>query len=609
MLFDSGRKRPLSPSQTEPGVVLRRRGEETGLEAFLRARSKNTQPQEGSWRNSQHVTNSHTSGNEVYKRTLFTEVAYQGRTEKHIADKENFHNHNGTNKSGNSDSSLTFEQTMHDVHASVHHQKNSGSEDYAFTCAARQSSNLGHQTPLNCMLRKGFENETRNIMDHNMSRSEVLTSEGVPEKPKRRTSKHSMIPSLVHANVFSSSHRVPLSEVDLNRTSTHQMQGCSSNASHSTIEDPVCIQRRRGPSVATTIKNRQSHNVHEQTDGNPVKNLNKEFEDAADSTFSDGEDFEQDEEDDHTPNLNMWNQYMDLGPPNVTCSKCGSLMWNVERNNKSSKGSQPTFSLCCRNGQVVLPKEKKAPEPLQSLFTSDRRSKNFKKNIRVYNAMFAMSSSGGRVDHKINRGGAPYCFKIRGMNLHFMGSLLPLEGEAPKFCQLYIYDTENELNNRLNAFGDNVSEDIDESIVEELQGMLHTHNNLVRQFHTARERFKSGEQDEFRLVLVSSQAANGRPNNVGPSNEVGGLVVNQNEDTSGFRDTVVETRHKELKRVWETDVYFMQLQYPLLFPLGEDGFHTKIKLVKNKQTQRPVSENSGEFGDIDGGKSSVTTYQ
>ncbi|WOG87347.1 hypothetical protein DCAR_0206571 [Daucus carota subsp. sativus] len=293
MLFDSGRKRPLSPSQTEPGVVLRRRGEETGLEAFLRARSKNTQPQEGSWRNSQHVTNSHTSGNEVYKRTLFTEVAYQGRTEKHIADKENFHNHNGTNKSGNSDSSLTFEQTMHDVHASVHHQKNSGSEDYAFTCAARQSSNLGHQTPLNCMLRKGFENETRNIMDHNMSRSEVLTSEGVPEKPKRRTSKHSMIPSLVHANVFSSSHRVPLSEVDLNRTSTHQMQGCSSNASHSTIEDPVCIQRRRGPSVATTIKNRQSHNVHEQTDGNPVKNLNKEFEDAADSTFSDGEDFEQ----------------------------------------------------------------------------------------------------------------------------------------------------------------------------------------------------------------------------------------------------------------------------------------------------------------------------
>ena len=47
----------------------------------------------------------------------------------------------------------------------------------------------------------------------------------------------------------------------------------------------------------------------------------------------------------------------------------------------------------------------------------------------------------------------------------------------------------------------------------------------------------------------------------------------------------------------------MQLQYPLLFPLGEDGFHTKIKLVKhNKQTQRPDTENSREFGDIEGGK-------
>ncbi|WOH00443.1 hypothetical protein DCAR_0519803 [Daucus carota subsp. sativus] len=226
-------------------------------------------------------------------------------------------------------------------------------------------------------------------------------------------------------------------------------------------------------------------------------------------------------------------------------------------NNKSVKTVPPTFSLYCRNGQVVLPKEKKPPEPLQSLLTSDRRSKNFKKNIRVYNAMFAMSSSSGKVDHKINRGGAPYCFKIRGMNLHFVGSLLPLEGQAPKFCQLYIYDTENELNNRLNSFGDNVSEDIDRSIVEDIQGMLHTNNNLVRQFQTAKERFKNNEQDEFRLVLVSSQAANGRPNNVGPSDEVGGLIVNQNEDTSGFRDTVVETRQKELKRVWKTDIYFI----------------------------------------------------
>jgi hypothetical protein len=34
-----------------------------------------------------------------------------------------------------------------------------------------------------------------------------------------------------------------------------------------------------------------------------------------------------------------------------------------------------------------------------------------------------------------------------------MGSLLPLPGDTPKFAQLYIYDTENELANRMEGVG------------------------------------------------------------------------------------------------------------------------------------------------------------
>lgn len=111
----------------------------------------------------------------------------------------------------------------------------------------------------------------------------------------------------------------------------------------------------------------------------------------------------------------------------------------MERN-KSEKNKQPTFSLGCRNGQVELPKEKHVPEPLASLL---RNSLHFIYDIKVYNCLFAMCSTGGRVDHSINRWIAPYCFKVRGMNLHFIGSLIPEEGKNPKFCQLYIYDTQN----------------------------------------------------------------------------------------------------------------------------------------------------------------------
>ena len=136
----------------------------------------------------------------------------------------------------------------------------------------------------------------------------------------------------------------------------------------------------------------------------------------------------------------------------------------------------------------MLPLEEQPPGPLASLLNSSPKSKQFQHNIRVYNCMFAMCSSGGKIDHKINRGGAPFCFKIKGQNMHFIGSLLPEDGGKPKFCQLYIYDTDNEQNNRIGAVGSNA--DVDLEIVEGLTKMLDLNNKLVRYFRSAREEFK-----------------------------------------------------------------------------------------------------------------------
>ena len=49
----------------------------------------------------------------------------------------------------------------------------------------------------------------------------------------------------------------------------------------------------------------------------------------------------------------------------------------------------------------------------------------------------------------INDGGGPYVYRMSGQNVHLIGSVLPTDGYPPKFAQLYIYDTENELNNRI----------------------------------------------------------------------------------------------------------------------------------------------------------------
>lgn len=275
---------------------------------------------------------------------------------------------------------------------------------------------------------------------------------------------------------------------------------------------------------------------------------------------------------------------MDLGPPSEVCQKCKARMWNEERNNKSAKNNPPTFSMCYKDGQVKLPAERSPPPFLASLLSGGDKSFHFRQNIRTYNSLFQFTSIGGKIDRKINNGGGPYCFKLNGQNYHLIGSLKPKDGDNAKFCQLYVYDTENEIQNRMNAVPG--SDALDPEIVEGLLKMLDENNKLAEGFRYARDRLNIPETDEFSLLLVSSKSASGRPNQVGPSNEVAALIVGDSDDTCPFRDIVVQTKQRYLKRVYETCKHFMQLQYPLLFPYGDDGFHLDIPLHTNKKKKQ-----------------------
>ena len=69
-------------------------------------------------------------------------------------------------------------------------------------------------------------------------------------------------------------------------------------------------------------------------------------------------------------------------------------------------------------------------------------------NIRAYNQMFSMTSFGAKIDDSVNDGYGPYVFKVVGQISHWMGSLCPPEDQNPRFLQMYIYDTQNEVDNR-----------------------------------------------------------------------------------------------------------------------------------------------------------------
>jgi len=66
--------------------------------------------------------------------------------------------------------------------------------------------------------------------------------------------------------------------------------------------------------------------------------------------------------------------------------------------------------------------------------------------------MFSFTSIGGKIHSSINDGSGPPQFILNGQNYHRIGSLLPESGNTPKFAQLYIYDTENEVKNRVSNF-------------------------------------------------------------------------------------------------------------------------------------------------------------
>lgn len=60
--------------------------------------------------------------------------------------------------------------------------------------------------------------------------------------------------------------------------------------------------------------------------------------------------------------------------------------------------------------------------------------------------VFSFTSLGGKVDRSCGSG--IQMFQLQGENYHLMGSMKPDIGDSAKFSQLYIVDTEREVDNR-----------------------------------------------------------------------------------------------------------------------------------------------------------------
>ncbi|XP_057415282.1 uncharacterized protein LOC130710142 [Lotus japonicus] len=263
---------------------------------------------------------------------------------------------------------------------------------------------------------------------------------------------------------------------------------------------------------------------------------------------------------------------------NMPCKHCGAVLWYHERALKARDSSSPDFSICCMKGKIMLPYLADSPLLLSNLLTNnDPRSRHFMDNIRSYNSMFAFTSIGGKIDCGLNDGRGPPQFVISGQNYHRLGSLLPSEGDNPKFAQLYIYDTRNEVHNRISHFSDSGGKcNLEPGLVGDLIKMVDEYNVLAKSFRSVRDYVEEANPNPVALRLFRNRVHDPNTYNLPSVDEVAALIVGDFDSSDCGRDIILRSSSGKFERIYETHSSFLPLQYPLLFPYGEGGFSDEI---------------------------------
>jgi len=79
-------------------------------------------------------------------------------------------------------------------------------------------------------------------------------------------------------------------------------------------------------------------------------------------------------------------------------------------------------------------------------------------------------------------------------------------------------------------------------------------------------------ENNVKIRLLGERTRDGRQYNMPTASEIAALILGEQSDEPSERDIIVENKDKYLQRISELHPSFMSMQYPLLFPYGEDGF-------------------------------------
>lgn len=95
------------------------------------------------------------------------------------------------------------------------------------------------------------------------------------------------------------------------------------------------------------------------------------------------------------------------------------------------------------------------------------------------------------------------------------------------------------------------------------------------------------------MRIIAARQQDGSTYNLPTASEVAALIPGDFQEDMDKRDIVLQKTSGKLKRIHELHVAYLALQYPLLFPYGEDGYRLGIKKKnksgKGKKKQKDIS--------------------
>lgn len=287
------------------------------------------------------------------------------------------------------------------------------------------------------------------------------------------------------------------------------------------------------------------------------------------------------------------NKRHNLGQMDVECVYCGALHWLDERITNSSQ-SRPIFGTCCLQGKVRLPLLCDPPPFLRELFEAqDEYSKEFRCNIRQYNASHAFTSLGVNIDKSILNGHGPYCFRINGELCHYMGSLLPESPENAVYAQLYIHDPNMAHHVRMEK-----NKNLTAHIMWKIQELLRENHAFYPLYQQAHEILQTRRMVDLTIHLHFKKSTDRRRYNLPTANEVAVIIPGDGLMPEAMRDIVLRLRGDgALQRIHEGHPAYLPLHYVLLFPYGELGWHAELNhtLIDSNGQPLDVQDNASRL--------------